>query len=128
MKYNCKLTHGKSKYSISRLFLLSLSAIASFSHIPLRLGLGIGVLFGLFSFIIGAYSLVMHFLGDPWSGYTTIVVLLSFGFSLLFIITGIIGEYIGYLFNEVKQRPLFIIDRISEKKAPAATDKKSHQQ
>ncbi len=119
---------GKSKYPFSRLFFLSLSAIASFSHIPLRLGLAIGVLFGLFSFIIGAYSLVMHFLGNPWSGYTTIVVLLSFGFSLIFIITGIIGEYIGYLFNEVKQRPLFIIDRISEKKAPAGTDRKGEGQ
>ena len=119
---------GTSKYPISRLFFLSLSAIASFSHIPLRLGLVIGLLFGLFSFIIGAYSLVMHFSGDPWSGYTTIVVLLSFGFSILFVIIGIIGEYIGYLFNEVKQRPLFIIDRISEQKAPAGTDDTSHKQ
>jgi polyisoprenyl-phosphate glycosyltransferase len=119
---------GTSKYPISRLFFLSLSAIASFSHIPLRLGLGIGVLFGLFSFIIGAYSLVMHFFGDPWSGYTTIVVLLSLGFSLLFIIIGIIGEYIGYLFNEVKQRPLFITDRISEPKAPAGTGQEGDKQ
>jgi len=119
---------GKSKYSISYLFFLSLSAIASFSHIPLRLGLGIGVLFGLFSFIVGAYSLIMYFLGDPLSGYTTIVLLVSFGFSLLFIIIGIIGEYIGYIFSEVKNRPLFIIDRISEQKVPAGTDQTSHKQ
>jgi polyisoprenyl-phosphate glycosyltransferase len=114
---------GTSKYPVSRLIFLSLSAIASFSHVPLRLGLGIGLLFGLLSFIIGAYSLVMHFFGNPWSGYTTIVVLLSFGFSLLFIIIGIIGEYIGYLFKEVKQRPLFITDRISEHKATNGADK-----
>ena len=119
---------GKSKYSISYLFFLSLSAIASFSHIPLRLGLGIGVLFGLFSFIVGAYSLIMYFLGDPLSGYTTIVLLVSFGFSLLFIIIGIIGEYIGYIFSEVKKRPLFIIDRISEQKVPAGTDQIKHKQ
>ncbi len=119
---------GTSKYSISRLFFLSLSAIASFSHVPLRLGLAIGVLFGLFSFFIGAYSLIMHFFGNPWSGYTTIVMLLSFGFSLLFIIIGIVGEYIGYLFNEVKQRPLFITDRISEKGAPAGIDQEGDKQ
>jgi polyisoprenyl-phosphate glycosyltransferase len=106
---------GKTKYSFTRLFFLSFSAIASFSHIPLRLGLGIGVLFGLLSFIIGVYSLITYFLGDPVSGYTTIVVLLSFGFSLLFIVIGIIGEYIGYVFSEVKKRPMFIIDRISGK-------------
>lgn len=112
---------GKSKYSLSRLFFLSFSAIASFSHIPLRLGLGIGLIFGLLSFLIGAYSIVMHFLGNPMSGYTTIVVLLSFGFALMFVVMGIIGEYIGYLFSEVKKRPLFIIDRISGHKDHAGT-------
>jgi polyisoprenyl-phosphate glycosyltransferase len=110
---------GKSKYSLSRLFLLSFSAIASFSHIPLRLGLGVGLVFGLISFLIGAYSIAMHFLGSPMSGYTTIVVLLSFGFALMFIVMGIIGEYIGYLFNEMKNRPLFIIERITEHKSRA---------
>jgi polyisoprenyl-phosphate glycosyltransferase len=105
---------GNSKYSITRLFFLSFSAIASFSHIPLRLGLGIGILFGLFSFIVGIYSIIMYFSGDTVSGYTTLVVLLSFGFSLLFIVIGIIGEYIGYIFTEVKKRPMFIIDRITE--------------
>jgi dolichol-phosphate mannosyltransferase len=58
----------------------------------------------------------MKFLGEPFSGYTTIVVLISLGFSLLFIVIGIIGEYIGYIFNEVKGRPTYIIDRINEQK------------
>jgi polyisoprenyl-phosphate glycosyltransferase len=106
---------GKSKYSLYRLLLLSFSAFASFSHIPLRLGLGIGFLFGIFSFSVGIYSLIMHFHGNPVSGYTSIIVLLSFGFSLLFIIIGIIGEYIGFMFSEVKKRPLYIIDRISKR-------------
>lgn len=107
---------GQSKYSLMRLFFFSLSAIATFSHIPLRLGLAIGLLFGGFSFIVAIYSVVMKFLGEPFSGYTTIVVLISLGFSLLFIVIGIIGEYIGYIFNEVKGRPTYIIDRINEQK------------
>lgn len=107
---------GHSKYSLTRLFFFSLSAIATFSHIPLRLGLAIGLLFGGFSFIVAIYSVVMKFLGEPFSGYTTIVVLISLGFSLLFIVIGIIGEYIGYIFNEVKGRPTYIIDRINEQK------------
>jgi len=105
---------GQSKYSLTRLFFFSLSAIATFSHIPLRLGLAIGLLFGGFSFVVAIYSVVMKFLGEPFSGYTTIVVLISLGFSLLFIVIGIIGEYIGYIFNEVKGRPIYIIDRINE--------------
>lgn len=107
---------GQSKYSLTRLFFFSLSAIATFSHIPLRLGLAIGLIFGGFSFVVAIYSVVMKFLGEPFSGYTTIVVLISLGFSLLFIVIGIIGEYIGYIFNEVKGRPTYIIDRISEQK------------
>jgi polyisoprenyl-phosphate glycosyltransferase len=106
---------GESKYSLTRLFFFSLSAIATFSHIPLRLGLAIGLVFGGFSFIVAIYSVVMKFLGEPFSGYTTIVVLISLGFSLLFIVIGIIGEYIGYIFSEVKGRPTYIIEKISEK-------------
>lgn len=111
---------GTSKYSLRRLFFFSLSAIATFSHIPLRLGLAIGLLFGGFSFAVAIYSIVMKFLGEPFSGYTTLVVLISIGFSLLFIVLGLIGEYIGLIFNEVKGRPIYIIDRITgyEEKQP----------
>jgi dolichol-phosphate mannosyltransferase len=103
---------GNSKYSLTKLFFFSLSAIATFSHIPLRLGLALGLLFGLFSFGIGVYSLVMKFIGHPFSGYTTLVVIISFGFALLFIVIGIIGEYIGYIFNEVKNRPIYIVEKV----------------
>lgn len=106
---------GKSKYSLTKLFFFSLSAIASFSHVPLRLGVALGFIFGMLSLLVGFYSLVMKFLGEPFSGYTTLVVLLSFGFSLLFIVVGIIGEYLGYIFNEVKHRPPYIVDRVEGK-------------
>ncbi len=108
-----KRVAGKSKYSFMRLFLLSLSAIATFSHMPLRLGLGLGVMFGAFSLIVGIYSVIMKFAGQPFSGYTTIVLLMSLGFAMLFTVIGIIGEYIGYIFTEVKNRPVYIIERIT---------------
>lgn len=104
---------GKSKYSIFRLFFLSLSAIATFSHVPLRLGIALGLLFGGFSLLVSIYSLFMKIMGQPFSGYTTIVVLLSSSFAMLFIVMGIIGEYIGYIFTEVKNRPGYIIDRVT---------------
>ena len=79
-----------------------------------QIGIGIGLLFGIMSFGIAVYSIIMRSMGDPVSGYTTIVTLMGFGFSLLFIVVGIIGEYIGYIFSETKKRPLFIIDRVSD--------------
>lgn len=104
---------GKSKYSLFKLLFFSLSAIATFSNIPLRLGLALGIMFGGFSFITGIYSIIMWFVGQPYSGYTTLVLLLSLGMAMLFLVIGIIGEYIGYIFAEVKNRPLYIIDRVS---------------
>lgn len=107
---------GESKYSLTKLFLLSISAIATFSHVPLKLGLGIGLIFSGFSLFITIYSLVMKFLGEPFSGYTSLIILMSLGFSLLFIVIGIIGEYIGFIFREVKNRPSYIIDRVTGQK------------
>ncbi len=113
---------GQSKYSIIKLFFFSLTAIATFSHIPLRIGVAVGLIFGAFSLIVSIYSIIMKFLGQPFSGYTTLVVLMSLGFSLLFIVIGIIGEYIGYIFSEVKKRPVYIVDRITLGSTPEESD------
>jgi polyisoprenyl-phosphate glycosyltransferase len=107
-------TKGKSKYNLFKLLTLSASAIASSSQLPLKISLMIGVLFGFLSMIVTAYSVIMKFMGNPFSGYTTIIVLLSASFGILFIILGIIGEYLGYLFIEIKKRPIYIIDNDKE--------------
>ncbi|MFP4543453.1 MAG: glycosyltransferase family 2 protein [Bacteroidota bacterium] len=105
---------GKSKYSLLKLIILSFSAVATFSNVPLYLGLFAGAVFGIFSIAVGIYSIIMKFImGFVLPGYTTLVVLISFLFGLLFFIIGIIGQYIGYLFIEQKQRPVYIIDSIS---------------
>ena len=104
---------GRSNYSLFKLIFLSFNAVASFSKLPLRLGIIIGLFFGIISFIVGIYSIIMYFLKNPVSGYTTIVVLNSFMFSILFILIGIIGEYTGFLFDELKSRPLYIIKKES---------------
>lgn len=100
---------GQSKYSFRKLFNLSFVALVSFSKIPLHLGLFIGFLFGIFSILLGIYSLVMYFTGMTPPGYTTLVLFLSIAFSLQFIMIGIIGIYVGFTFDETKQRPLYII-------------------
>lgn len=102
---------GKSKYSFIRLLVLSASAIASTSQAPLYFSVLMGVIFGLLSLVLTIFSIVMKFMGNPFSGYTTIIVFLGFAFSMLFFILGIIGQYIGNIFSEVKNRPIYIIDR-----------------
>lgn len=69
----------------------------------------VGTLFGLFSLGVGIYSLLMYFIDQPISGYTTIVILISAMFSILFFVLGIMADYIGNLFDEVKARPHYIV-------------------
>lgn len=105
-----KRVAGESKYSFFKLLSLSFSAISTLSKVPLKLGLWCGFLSGLFSVIVAIYSLIMWFVDKPLSGYTTLVILISAMFCVNFIVLGIIGEYIGHLFDEVKARPHYIIN------------------
>lgn len=107
---------GKSKYSILKLFRHSFSSIATFSNIPLYFGIIIGLVTSLFSFLFITYSIIMKFLGHAPPGYTTIVVLVSFLFSIVFLLIGVLGYYIGIILNEVKKRPIYIIKSIEEQK------------
>lgn len=103
---------GKSKYSFRKLFSLSITAIATLSKFPLKVGIYTGLLSALLSIILVIYSLIMKIIDQPVSGYTTIIVFLGFMFSIQFFILGIIGEYIGFLFDEQKKRPIYIVEKI----------------
>lgn len=101
---------GKSNYSFRKLSGLSLTAITTFSKAPLFLGIWFGFIFSLLSLILGLYSLYTYFFGaTPPSGYTTIVLFMSISFAILFFLVGIIGIYVGYLFDEQKNRPLYLV-------------------
>lgn len=109
-------TIGKSHYSFLKLLKLSFSAISSFSKMPLQLGLFIGIIFGCISLILILYSIVMWFHNTPVSGYTTLVVFMSAFASVQMFVIGIIGQYLGYIFDEIKGRPIYIVKDILEKK------------
>ena len=100
---------GESKYSIKKLFVFSINTILCFSNMPLKLGIYAGVFSALLGFSVMIYTLLTR-RGAP-SGYATIVVLLCFMFAMMFILIGIIGEYIAILFTELKDRPIYIVDR-----------------
>ncbi|HOD72801.1 MAG TPA: glycosyltransferase family 2 protein [Deltaproteobacteria bacterium] len=107
---SAKRVAGETKYSLWKLFVFSVTAIVAFSNIPLRLGMLFGTLVGLMSITVGIYSIVMKAMGYVIPGYTTIVVLITFLLAVQFFILGIIGEYIGFIFNESKKRPIYIVD------------------
>lgn len=100
---------GQSKYSLAKLFRFSMNTIMSFSDLPLRLGIYAGIASGLLGLILLIYSIVMKVrIGAP-AGYTTIIVVICFMFAVLFLILGIMGQYIGVLFEEIKGRPIYIV-------------------
>lgn len=99
---------GSSHYSIQKLFVFAMNTIMCFSNMPLKLGIFAGLVSGFLGLIVLIYTLVTRD-GAP-SGYATIVVLLCFMFAVLFIVVGIIGEYIAVLFEELKDRPIYIVE------------------
>ena len=106
---------GESNYNLKALVKLSLNAICNFSDAPLKMGIYAGVVSLLCAFIMIVYSIVEFFLNKPVGGYTTLVVLISFMFGVLFIILGFISEYLSIIFSEVKGRPIYIVESIITK-------------
>ena len=100
---------GETKYTLSRMLRFSLDAIFSFSDRPLQLATLLGFLISTLAFIAIPVVVVLRLLGSylPGFGALTIVVLLLGGIELIAI--GIIGEYVGRIYDEVKGRPLYLV-------------------
>ncbi len=100
---------GKSRWKISGLIRLSVHAITSFSAIPLHLITLIGSVFLIGTLILVVQTLINYFSGEAASGFTTVIIVnLAVGASLM-ISLGLIGTYIALIFDEVKNRPRYII-------------------
>jgi dolichol-phosphate mannosyltransferase len=105
---------GKTKYSLRTMIRFAADAITSFSAAPLRLSLYFSLWSVLLAFLVGLYALWKWATGDTVPGWTSItVILLTFGATQMFCI-GIIGEYVGRIYTESKQRPLFVIRSIQQ--------------
>ncbi len=100
---------GESKYSIKKLMTFSLNTIMCFSNLPLKLGIYAGCGAGLLGIAMMIYTIWSWArVGTP-NGYATTIVLICFMFAVLFLIVGIIGNYIAILFAELKDRPIYIV-------------------
>lgn len=104
---------GETKYSLFKMIRFSLDGISSFSILPLRLATVMGFLSAAFSFLYIFYALYAKYvLKDVVAGWTSVVIAVFFLGGIQLICMGIMGEYIGMLHDEVKPRPLYVIQEI----------------
>ena len=122
---------GESSYTWGQMLRFAIDGLFSFSLLPLRFSLVIGSVMMLCCWIYGLYSIVGQLLGRfDTPGYTSTVLLITFVGSLNLIFVGIVGEYVGRIHEQVKARPLFLIqERMgfdeTASRDPAATSEAS---
>lgn len=110
---HAKRESGKTTYSLSKLITLAFNTIISFSNKPLKIMVKFGMLISLFSFFLGGYYLYESFTNKiAVLGYASIIVSIWFLSGIIITTIGITGIYIGKIFDQTKNRPVFIIDEI----------------
>ena len=114
VEYDAPRRHaGTSNYSWGRMLRMGIDALFAFSLVPLRAGLAIGAVMMLLCWVYGVVTVVGHILG--WfdaPGYTSLVLLVLFLGSLNLIFLGAVGEYVGRIHQQAKQRPLFLVKEL----------------
>ena len=102
---------GASKFNFWRLWNLALEGITSFSTAPLRLATYLGLATAALAFVYGLWVIAKALLwGDPVAGWPTMMAVILFLGGIQLIALGLIGEYLGRLYEESKQRPLYLVD------------------
>lgn len=103
---------GVTKYSFRKMMKFALTGITSFSNVPLSLATVLGYLSSLISFFILLYALFIHFFTDrSVTGWTSTIIVILFLGGVQLIVLGIIGQYIGFINEEVKKRPPYLIEK-----------------
>jgi polyisoprenyl-phosphate glycosyltransferase len=104
---------GETKYRFRRLLSFSIQGITSFSKVPLRMATMLGCALSLVTVLYGLWSFVgFFFMRQLPAGYTSLIVAMMFLGGLQLLVLGVLGEYLGSIFEEVKNRPLYIVDEV----------------
>ena len=102
---------GKTKFNYWKLWNFALDGITGYSTVPLRLATYFGFVFAVLAMVYGVYLLVRTMIwGTDVPGYASTMVAVIFMGGMQLVVLGIIGEYLGRLYSEAKQRPLYIVD------------------
>ncbi len=105
---------GQSKWNYFNLFNLAIEGITSFSNFPLRLSSFLGIIVAAFGFIYIVFLVLKTLIfGEPVRGYPTLLSVIIFLGGIQLLSLGVIGEYLGRIFDEVKNRPLYFVEKYS---------------
>jgi dolichol-phosphate mannosyltransferase len=115
---------GKTKYPYKKMIKFAIDGITSFSSVPLKVASWLGYLTSLFAFLYAINIFIQKIMGYTVKGLATVVIGMLFLGGVQLICLGIIGEYIGRIFTETKQRPMYVIEQIYC--AQSADDTDSH--
>ena len=109
-----KRTDGKSSYDFKKLLRLALDIILAYSDKPIRILIKFGVLVSFFSFLFAIITLFRWFTGEiEIMGYTSLIVSIWFFSGIIISTLGLVGLYVGKTFEGVKERPIYIIEKIT---------------
>jgi glycosyltransferase involved in cell wall biosynthesis len=101
---------GETKYPLRKMLRFAIDGLTSFSTVPLRVATWLGALAGVAAVAVGIWAIYVKFyVRGVVPGWTTIMILVAFSASVQLMVTGILGEYIGRLYEEVKARPLYVV-------------------
>jgi glycosyltransferase involved in cell wall biosynthesis len=101
---------GETKYPLRKMLHFALDGLTSFSTLPLRMATWLGALAGVAAVGVGLWAIYVKFyVRGVVPGWTTIMILVAFSASVQLMVTGILGEYIGRLYEEAKARPLYVV-------------------
>jgi glycosyltransferase involved in cell wall biosynthesis len=110
---------GKTKWNYWKLWNFAIEGITSFSNLPLKLSSYIGAVVALGAFVYGLFIVLKTLVwGEPVMGYPSMITVILFLGGVQLFVLGVIGEYLGRMFNESKARPLYFVNEVSRQNEP----------
>ncbi|HZS93300.1 MAG TPA: glycosyltransferase family 2 protein [Chloroflexota bacterium] len=109
---------GTTKYPLMKMLRFSIDAITGFSYVPLQLATSFGFLLAGISLLGIVVAIVLRLVNHAITGQASTLILVLFMGGVQLIFLGIIGEYLGRIYDEVRNRPLYVVRRVIEEKSP----------
>lgn len=103
---------GESKYPLKKMLSFAFEGITSFSTTPLKMVVILGILAAVFTFILGLWAFIQNLRGNVIPGWTSTIVSIYFLGAIQLLSLGLIGQYVGKIYKEIKHRPSFFIEEI----------------
>jgi dolichol-phosphate mannosyltransferase len=115
---------GTTKYPLKKMIIFAVDAITGFSMMPLRVASVVGLVTGFLSIVMVGYTLGSRLLGHTVEGWTSLTTLFLIMSSAQLLVLGVLGEYLGRLYMQSKQRPLFVLESVYASPRPEAAQPK----